>query len=117
MPVIANQDVTTSLADPAESAAVWPPTFTPEPVSAAAAKPTATFVPLVTPSATPDVPRIGVDEALAKADAGQAIMVDVRAPGEYRRLHVAEAISVPQYQVADRSGELPADRLLVFYCD
>jgi hypothetical protein len=116
-PVAANQDVTASSAGPAGSAEVWPPTFTPVPSSAAVVRPTATFVPLVTPSPTPEILRIGVDEALAKADAGEAIMVDVRAPGEYKRLRVAEAISIPQYQVADRSDELPADRLLIFYCD
>ena len=85
-------------------------------------KPTATFVPLITPSPTvegptkADVPRIGVVEAKAMAEAGQAILVDVRTEATYEGRHIAGAISIPVDQVALRHAELPADKLIIFYC-
>jgi hypothetical protein len=87
-------------------------------------RPTATFVPLITPSPTPippgptkvNVPRISVADARAQADAGRAILVDVRASGSYEQEHIAGAISMPADQIADRYAELPADKLTIFYC-
>jgi rhodanese-related sulfurtransferase len=85
-------------------------------------KPTATFVPLVTPSPTAeglskvDVPRIGVAEAKAMAESGTAVLVDVRTEATYEGRHIAGAISMPVDQVAQRYGELPSDKLVIFYC-
>ncbi len=62
------------------------------------------------------VPRIGVAEAKAKADAGQAILVDVRSAATYEAEHIAGAISMPATQVSSRYTELPTDKLVIFYC-
>jgi hypothetical protein len=87
-------------------------------------KPTATFVPLITPSPTAavdwpteaDIPRIGVAAAKGQADNGTALFVDVRTKATYDKEHIAGAISMPANQVAQRFAELPKDKLLVFYC-
>ena len=100
------------------------PTPTPVEASPTAPKPTATFVPLVTPSPTPtgdnptkaDVPRITVQAAQLKAEAGEAILVDVRTRATYDVKHIAGAISMPLDEVARRSAELPTDKLVIFYC-
>lgn len=78
----------------------------------------------VRPSPTPGpgqneragVPRIDVAEAKAMADAGQAILVDVRSAATYEAQHIAGAISMPAAQVPGRYTELPTDRLVIFYC-
>jgi hypothetical protein len=88
-----------------------------------AAKPTATWVPLITPSPTPeggapskaDVPRISVVAAKEKVEAGEAILVDVRSPATYEQSHIAGAISMTSSQVARQFTELPTDKLIVFY--
>lgn len=97
-------------------------TPTPAPTTTQIAKPTATWVPLPTPAPTSDeptqadVPRIGVAEAKAKADAGQAIIVDVRTQASFEKQHIAGAISIPSGQIAQRHSELPTDKLVIFYC-
>ena len=94
------------------------------PVTPTVHKPTATFVPLITPSPTPEggaftrarVPRISVDVAKEMADAGEAILVDVRPKGTFGLAHIAGAISLPSDEVPDRYDELATDRLIIFYC-
>ena len=94
------------------------------PVTPTVRKPTATFVPLITPSPTPEggaltkarVPRISVEVAKEMADAGEAILVDVRPKGTFGLAHIAGAISLPSDEVPDRYDELATDRLIVFYC-
>jgi hypothetical protein len=89
-----------------------------------AARPTATWVPLITPSSTPeggapgraDVPRIGIAEAKEKMEAGEAILVDVRSQATYEQRHIAGAISMTSSQVAQQYTELPSDKLIIFYC-
>jgi hypothetical protein len=86
-------------------------------------KPTATFVPLITPSPTPEggaltgsgVPRIAPEVARQMADAGEAILVDVRTKATYDQAHIAGAISIPSSEVLDRYRELPTDKLVIFY--
>ena len=58
-----------------------------------------------------------VKEARTKADAGQAILVDVRSAQVYEAQHVVGAISLPANELADRYSELPAGKQLIFYCD
>jgi hypothetical protein len=101
-------------------------TSTPAPTEAppTAPRPTATFVPLITPSPTAtgggpteaDVPRIGVAEAKVRADDGAVLFVDVRTKATYDKEHIAGAISMPGNQVTQRHAELPADKLVIFYC-
>ena len=100
------------------------PTRTSVPATPTARKPTATFVPLITPSATPEggaptkaiVPRISVGTAKEMADAGEAVLVDVRTRGTFEAAHIAGAISFPSEEIPDRHGELPTDKLIIFYC-
>lgn len=94
------------------------------PATPTARKPTATFVPLITPSPTPEggaptkaiVPRISVEVAKEMAEAGEAILVDVRTKGSFEDAHIAGAISLPSEEILDRYGELPTDKLVIFYC-
>jgi len=87
-------------------------------------RPTATWVPLITPSPTAtgdqptkaDVPRVGVTEARLAADAGEAILVDVRSRATYEQGHIAGALSMPAQEVARRSAELPTEKTITFYC-
>ena len=86
-------------------------------------RPTATFVPLTTPSPTPEggaltrsiVPRIEVKVARQMADAGEAILVDVRTKATFEQAHIVGAISVPSSEVLDRYHQLPTDKLVIFY--
>ena len=89
------------------------------------AKPTATFVPLITPSATvqapaantgDSVPRISLQAAKAGLDSGTAVLVDVRTAAAYQQSHAVGAISMPSNEVADRYKELPADKQIILYC-
>jgi len=43
-------------------------------------------------------------------------LLDVRTPQEYRQAHLADAHLIPIDQVAQRLGELPADRPILVYC-
>ena len=65
---------------------------------------------------TDDIARISVADAKAQADAGQALLLDTRDVGSFGQLHIAGAISMPAGEVAKRIGELPPDKLLIFYC-
>jgi hypothetical protein len=101
-------------------------TWTPTVVEASPVvhRPTATWVPLITPSPTAagnqptkaDVPRVGVAEARLAADAGEAILVDVRSRATYEQGHIAGALSMPAQEVARRSAELPTGKQVIFYC-
>jgi cytochrome c oxidase cbb3-type subunit III len=44
------------------------------------------------------------------------IIADARAPGDYARMHVAGAISLPFYEVEAYAKELPKDRAILTYC-
>ena len=89
-----------------------PPDPTATPVRELAPAPTAEVAVLT----VDDVQRINVADAKAKADAGEAILVDTRAVESYAQLHVAGAVSVPLAEMSQRLGELPADKQLIFYC-
>jgi 3-mercaptopyruvate sulfurtransferase SseA len=78
---------------------------------ARAAEPLAT-----TPAAPTDAKRIGAAEAKKLVDAGKAIVIDVRGPADYEAEHIAGAISLPNWLVEDRMGELPKDKLIIAYC-
>ena len=112
---------------PAETAAIpVASTMVTAPVAVASPtspKPTATFVPLITPSPIPEggtltksiVPRIAVEVARQMANAGEAVLVDVRTKATFDRAHIAGAISMPASEVLERYHELPADKLVIFY--
>ncbi len=104
---------------PVAQTATPAPTWTPTPPL-----PTATWVPLITPSPTPgerlpsraDVPRVGPAEAKAAVEAGLAVLVDVRSAAAYEQAHIDGALSIPADQVARHAGGLPAGKLPIFYC-
>lgn len=64
------------------------------------------------PSLTPDEAR----SLLAESPEGDVTILDCRQPGEYEQGHIAGAVLVPLAQIADRAGELDADKPLVCYC-
>jgi hypothetical protein len=107
-----------------QMAVVKTSTPTPDLSPPTAARPTATWVPLITPSPTPgekvpsqrDVPRISLAEAKAKVDAGEAVFVDVRTTPTYELKHIAGALSMPAGEVSQHYAELPAHKLIIFYC-
>jgi hypothetical protein len=107
-----------------QMAVVKTATPTPDLSQPPAPRPTATWVPLITPSPTPgeklpsknDVPRISAADARAKVDAGEAVFVDVRGQASYDQNHIAGALSMPAGDVALRYAELPAGKLVIFYC-
>jgi hypothetical protein len=121
MAVVRTSTPTPSPILPTEVATSTP---TSSPVLPTEVRPTATWVPLITPSPTPgekvparsDVPRIGVAEARTMADAGEAVLVDVRGDASYEQEHIASAISIPAGDISRRYAELPADKLVIFYC-
>ena len=112
--------VAETAAHPATSTMVAAPVTTPSPTTP---RPTATFVPLITPSSTPEggaltrslVPRIEVKVARQMADAGDAVLVDVRTKATFEQAHIVGALSMPSSEVLDRYQELPTDKLVIFY--
>ena len=47
---------------------------------------------------------------------GGPLAVDVRTPREHDEKSVAGSVNIPLNQLAERLGELPADRPLLVYC-
>lgn len=75
------------------------------------------------PAATPvaaltdkDVRRITLADAKSLLDNGTAVLVDARSAKAYNSKHAAGAISFPDNEVVARFSELPADKVLIFYC-
>ncbi len=65
----------------------------------------------------PDIPRISPGEVKALLDAGSNIViVDTRSRGEYERVHIAGAISIPLEETAQRYRELQGYDEIVTYC-
>jgi rhodanese-related sulfurtransferase len=59
---------------------------------------------------------VGREELLARARAGEVVVLDVRPSEEYLAGHIPGAIGIPADELADRLAELPADLLVVAYC-
>lgn len=79
--------------------------------------PGANSVPVAPVQPPPDVVRrVTVNEAKAMADRGEAVIVDVRTKDQYEGGHIEGSISVPRGEIASRLGDLPKDKLLIFYC-
>jgi 3-mercaptopyruvate sulfurtransferase SseA len=62
------------------------------------------------------VRRVTVAELQAMLKDGSAVIYDTRAQAAYDAEHIQGARSMPYDQVANRAGELPKDKTLVFYC-
>ncbi|MEO5820696.1 MAG: MBL fold metallo-hydrolase [Vicinamibacteraceae bacterium] len=58
-----------------------------------------------------------VADRVGDAAAGQApLLVDVRAPGERQQKRIPGSMGIPLTRLAERLGELPADRSILVYC-
>ena len=64
----------------------------------------------------PDIPRITVEEAKGKFDAGTAIFVDVRSLEEYQARHIPGAVAMPIEEIPARYDELPKEAEIILYC-
>jgi rhodanese-related sulfurtransferase len=64
----------------------------------------------------PDVPRVSLAETKAAAEAGTALIVDVRSQNDYNAGHIPTAISLPIDDLEARYGELPQDAEIITYC-
>ena len=91
--------------------------------SHAAAKPAATTADAAkpAPSVVAQAPaeearRVTVEELKKMLDAGKAVVYDTRAKAAYDAEHIKGSLSMPSNEVADRAGELPKDKTIVFYC-
>jgi rhodanese-related sulfurtransferase/DNA-binding MarR family transcriptional regulator len=59
---------------------------------------------------------VGREELLARAQAGEVVVLDVRPAEEYAAGHIPGALSIPVEELANRIAELPADTEVVAYC-
>jgi rhodanese-related sulfurtransferase/DNA-binding transcriptional ArsR family regulator len=63
-----------------------------------------------------DIEEVDVTELLARAEAGDVVVIDVRPDPEYAAWHLPGAFHIPLEQLEDRLEELPTDRDVVAYC-
>ncbi|MFC8245962.1 ArsR/SmtB family transcription factor [Streptomyces chartreusis] len=63
-----------------------------------------------------DARAVDREELLARAAAGEIVVLDVRPAEEYAAGHIPGALSIPVDQLADRIAELPARAEVVAYC-
>jgi PBP1b-binding outer membrane lipoprotein LpoB len=103
-----------------------PPTTAPSPTAAPSSTPTVepTASPVPEPptaaagelTSSDDVQRIGLAEAKALLDAGQAVLYDVRTAESYQASHAAGALSLPYSEIESLLPTLPRDKILILYC-
>jgi 3-mercaptopyruvate sulfurtransferase SseA len=92
----------------AASSTVYPTVALPQPNTAATVTAAA--------AANQSVPRMTLDEAKKRYDAGQTMIVDVRAQEIYAAGHIKGAANVPETETAARLAELPKDNDILLYC-
>lgn len=56
------------------------------------------------------------EELLARVEAGNVVVLDVRPVEEYLAGHIPGAVCIPVAELADRVGELPGETEVVVYC-
>lgn len=64
----------------------------------------------------PDTEEVTREELIRRAQAGTAVVLDVRPREEYDAGHIPGAISIPAEELANRLADLPADQEIVAYC-
>lgn len=62
------------------------------------------------------VRRVTPAQLQAMLEDGSAVLYDTRAKMAYDAEHIKGALSMPYDEVANRAGELPKGKTLVFYC-
>src|SRR6185369_13006556 len=60
--------------------------------------------------------RVSAPVAAERIAHGDAILLDVRAPGEREQKHIAGSVALPLNHLEERAGELPRDRPLLVHC-
>jgi hydroxyacylglutathione hydrolase len=60
--------------------------------------------------------RVSAPVAAERIAHGEAILVDVRTPGEREQKRVAGSVALPLNHLVERAGELPRDRPLLIHC-
>jgi 3-mercaptopyruvate sulfurtransferase SseA len=68
------------------------------------------------PTPADGVRRVTVEELRAALEKGTAIVIDVRGDDSYKAGHIKGALSIPGNEIANRTKELPKDKLIVLYC-
>jgi hypothetical protein len=63
-----------------------------------------------------NIRRVTITELRDAIDQGKAVAIDVRGTPAYKQEHIKSALDIPENQLTTRAGELPKDKLLVFYC-
>ena len=76
------------------------------------------FTPSGTPLTEAEVPRVSIEEARAALEAGTAVIVDVRRPGEFEASHIAGAINIPLEEIERNPTGLDLDKKqwIITYC-
>lgn len=62
------------------------------------------------------VPRISIEQAQERLQAGQAIAVDVRSMDAFQTEHLPGAVPAPEEQVPQVVAHLPRNALIITYC-
>lgn len=62
------------------------------------------------------VARIGIMEAQAAVNRGEAVILDVRAPAAYSAGRIKGAVLMPEAEIAARASTLPKDKKIITYC-
>jgi hydroxyacylglutathione hydrolase len=65
---------------------------------------------------TASTERVSAPVAAERIAHGEAILVDVRTPGEREQKRVAGSVALPLNHLVDRAAELPRDRPLLIHC-
>lgn len=68
------------------------------------------------PLPTDGVRRVTTLELKDALEKGEAVVLDVRGEVEYKLGHIKGARSLPLGLIAQQSGDLPRDKLIVTYC-
>jgi 3-mercaptopyruvate sulfurtransferase SseA len=65
----------------------------------------------------PGAAPLPLEEALARRDRGEAVLIDVRSAGSYAEGHIPGAVNVPAGEVGERSTEIRRmGRQAILYC-
>lgn len=70
----------------------------------------------IAPQTEAQVPRIGVKEAKAALDSGQAILIDVRSAEAYAERHAVGALSISLDNFESNSVSFPKEQWIITYC-
>jgi predicted sulfurtransferase len=63
-----------------------------------------------------EVRRVTIAELRDALEKGEAVVLDVRGEVEYKFGHIKGARSIPLGLIAQQSGDIPRDKLIVTYC-